>query len=63
FYHFTSFVYETRTTPVFGKFLYRPIAAGVFRTASFMKRLQAGSIHVYIGYIFLTLVLLLMFLR
>lgn len=60
FYHFTSFVYETHTTPVFRKYLYRPLIAGVFRTASSMKRLQAGSIHLYIGYIFVTLVALLM---
>ena len=63
FYHFKSFIYETRTTPVFGKYLYRPLAAGIFRTASSMKRLQAGSIHVYLGYIFVTLVALLVFMR
>jgi hydrogenase-4 component B len=63
FYHFKSFVYETHTTPVFRKYLYRPLAAGIFRTASSMKRLQAGSIHLYIGYIFVTLVALLIFLR
>ena len=63
FYHFKSFVYETHTTPVFRKYLYRPLAAGIFRTASSMKRLQAGSIHLYIGYIFAALVALLIFVR
>jgi hydrogenase-4 component B len=63
FYHFTSFVYETHTTPVFRKYLYRPLVSGVFRTASSMKRLQAGSIHLYIGYIFVTLIALLIFLK
>jgi hydrogenase-4 component B len=62
FYHFKSFVYESHNTPIFGRYLYRPLAAGVFRTASLIKRLQAGSIHLYIGYIFLTLVVILMLL-
>lgn len=63
FYYFKTFLYETDTTPVFRKYLYRPLAAGVFRTAAWIKRLQAGSIHLYIGYIFVTLIALLMVIK
>ena len=60
FYHVTSFAYETRTTPVFKNFIYRPILSLVFRSAKFMRRMQPGSIHLYLSYIFATVVMLLL---
>ncbi|MFA4992014.1 MAG: proton-conducting transporter membrane subunit [Candidatus Omnitrophota bacterium] len=63
FYHVKSFTYETHTTPVFKKYIYDPLIALVFRLAGSMKRIQPGSIHLYLGYIFITLLLLIMFMR
>ncbi len=61
FYHVKTFLYETHTTPVFNKFLYGVILKWIFRSAHFMKKIQPGSIHLYIGYIFLTTILLIIF--
>ncbi len=58
FYHVKSFIYETRTTQVFRKYVYEPLLALVFKSAKSIRRIQPGSIHLYIGYIFITLLLL-----
>ena len=63
FYHVKSFTYETHTTKVFKKYIYDPVIALVFRSAKFMRRIQPGSIHLYISYIFLTALLLIIFMR
>ena len=63
FYHIKSFAYETHTTLVFKKYIYDPAIALVFRLAGSMKRIQPGSIHLYLGYIFITLLLLIIFMR
>jgi hydrogenase-4 component B len=61
FYHVKSFTYETHTTPVFKKYFYDPVLALIFRSAKSMRRLQPGSIHLYLGYIFITVLLLIIF--
>jgi len=61
FYHVKSFTYETHTTKVFKKYIYEPVLVLIFRIANFMRRLQPGSIHLYLGYIFITLLLLIIF--
>jgi hydrogenase-4 component B len=63
FYHVKSFVYETHTTPVFKKYIYEPLLASVFRAAKSMRRIQLGSIHLYLSYIFVTLLLLIIFIN
>jgi len=63
FYHVKSFAYETYTTPVFKRYIYEPLLALVFKTAKSMRRIQLGSIHLYLGYIFITLLLLIAFIR
>jgi len=63
FYHVKSITYETYTTKVFKKYVYEPLLALVFKTAKSMRRLQPGSIHLYLGYIFVTLLLLIIFMR
>jgi len=63
FYHVKSFTYETHTTLVFKKYIYDPAIALVFRLAESMKKIQPGSIHLYLGYIFITLLLLIVFMR
>ena len=61
FYHVKSFTYETHTTKIFKKYFYDPALALVFRSARSMRRLQSGSIHLYLGYIFITVLLLIVF--
>jgi hydrogenase-4 component B len=61
FYHVKSFTYETRTTLVFKKYIYLPILAAVIKSAKFMRRIQPGSIHLYLAYIFVTLLLMIVF--
>ncbi|HOW35671.1 MAG TPA: proton-conducting transporter membrane subunit [Candidatus Omnitrophota bacterium] len=61
FYHVKSFVYETHTTPVFRKYGYAPVLALVFGIAKSMRRIQPGSIHLYLSYIFVTVILLILF--
>lgn len=60
-YHVKSYQYETRTTKIFLEYIYKKIFAGLFRAAGYMKWIQTGSIHLYLGYIFLTVLLLLIF--
>jgi hydrogenase-4 component B len=61
FYHIKSFTYETHTTKVFKKYIYDPVLNSVFRAAKSMRKIQPGSIHLYLGYIFITLLLLIIF--
>ncbi|MBP7216598.1 MAG: hypothetical protein KBA46_04865 [Candidatus Omnitrophica bacterium] len=63
FYHVQSFTYETHTTQVFKKYIYDPMLAMLFKAAKSMRRMQPGSIHLYLGYIFVTLMLLIIFMR
>lgn len=63
FYHVKSFRYETFTTPVFKKYIYQPMLALVFKSAKFIRRLQPGSIHLYLAYIFATLLLVIIFMH
>lgn len=63
FYHVKSFTYETHTTKVFKKYIYDPILALVFKSAKSIRLIQPGSIHLYIGYIFVTVLLLIIFMR
>ena len=61
FYRVKSFSYETHTTQVFKKYIYDPAIALIFRSARLMRRMQPGSIHLYLGYIFAALILLILF--
>ncbi|PIU41634.1 MAG: hypothetical protein COS99_04370 [Candidatus Omnitrophica bacterium CG07_land_8_20_14_0_80_42_15] len=63
FYHVKSFAYETHTTMVFKKYIYEPILGLVFRSAKFMRKIQPGSIHLYLSYIFVTVLILIIFMR
>ncbi|MBI5399054.1 hydrogenase 4 subunit B [Candidatus Saganbacteria bacterium] len=60
-YHVKSFSYETKTTKVFREYLYKTILGGAFGVSRNMRGLQLGSIHIYLGYICLTLLLLIIF--
>jgi hydrogenase-4 component B len=63
YYHVKSFAYETHTTKIFKKFIYDPVIATVLRSARSMRRIQPGSIHLYLSYIFVTLLLLVIFMH
>jgi hydrogenase-4 component B len=63
FYHIRSFAYETHTTPVFKKYIYDPALDLIFRSARYMRRIQPGSIHLYLAYIFCTVLLLIIFMH
>ncbi|MCX5785226.1 MAG: proton-conducting transporter membrane subunit [Elusimicrobia bacterium] len=60
-YHLKYFRYETHTTPFFRTFFYEPAVSASFRLAKTVRKLQPGSIHLYLSYIFATIILLLIF--
>jgi hydrogenase-4 component B len=53
-----SYKYETYTVPIFKKYFYEFMMYTGIRFARYLKRLQLGSIHLYIAYIFITLIAL-----
>jgi hydrogenase-4 component B len=53
--------FESEIEPTFEKRLYAPLQEFIFRFSTRMRTIQAGSIHAYLAYIFVTLVLLLLF--
>jgi hydrogenase-4 component B len=57
-YHVKSFFYETHTTKIFLEYLYKTVLGGVFNTAKYMRGIQTGSVHLYLGYIALTVLVL-----
>lgn len=54
--------YRTSIEPPFERYVYRPLARMVLRTAHGMKVLQAGSLHAYLAYVLVLAVILLMWL-
>jgi hydrogenase-4 component B len=62
-YHVKSLVYETKTKKIFKEYIYGPFLALVFGSGRLMRRSQPGSIHLYLSYIFLTLLVLLLIMR
>jgi hydrogenase-4 component B len=53
--------FESEIEPTFEKRLYAPLQEFIFRFSGRMRTIQAGSIHAYLAYIFVALVLLLLF--
>jgi len=53
--------FESEIDSMFEKRLYAPLQEFIVRFSSRMRTIQAGSIHAYLAYIFVTLVLLLLF--
>jgi hydrogenase-4 component B len=53
--------FEFHIEPVFEKYLYDPIVDVFVGIADRLRILQAGSLHLYLAYIFVTLVILLLF--
>jgi len=53
--------FEFHIEPVFEKYLYTPIVTYCLAAADRFRIIQAGSLHLYLAYIFVTLVVLLLF--
>ena len=53
--------FEFHIEPVFEKYLYQPVVAFALGIADQFRIIQAGSLHLYLAYIFVTLVVLLLF--
>lgn len=62
-YHIKSFEYETNTTKIFKEYLYTAGLNYLLGFAKTFKKVQAGSIHLYISYILITLVLLILLVK
>ena len=60
-YFATNVRFESHIEEVFVKRLYRPLRIWIVRFSRRIRALQAGSIHAYLLYIFITLLLLLIF--
>ena len=60
-YYPSSIHFESGIEPTFEKHLYGPLKDWVFDLSRRMRAIQAGSIHAYLAYIFVTLILLLLF--
>ncbi len=58
FYHVRSFTYETHTTQVFERHFYKPLLKVLYYIAVKFRKIQPGSINLYLLYIFLTVVIL-----
>jgi hydrogenase-4 component B len=57
----TAMRFESEIEPTFEKRLYDPIKEVILAVAGRMRAVQAGSIHAYLAYIFVTLIVLLLF--
>ena len=53
-------LFEFHIEPVFQRYLYDPVITCFSLTADRLRFIQAGSLHLYLTYIFVTLVLLLL---
>jgi len=60
--HYPSAIrFESEIEPTFEKRLYGPLRERIMAAANRMKGIQAGSINLYLAYIFIALILLLLF--
>ena len=60
-YYPTAIRFESEIEPAFERRVYEPLREAVLSIASRMRRVQAGSLHLYLLYVFITLILLLLF--
>jgi hydrogenase-4 component B len=60
-YYPSAIRFESEIEPAFEKHLYYPLRQWIMAVANRMKGIQAGSINLYLTYIFVTLILLLLF--
>jgi len=60
-YYPSAIRFESGIEPTFEKHVYGPLKDWVFALSRRMRAIQAGSIHAYLAYIFVALILLLLF--
>jgi hydrogenase-4 component B len=60
-YYPSAIRFESEIQPTFEKLVYHPLMVWIFGIARRMRAIQAGSIHAYLAYIFITLIALLLF--
>ena len=60
-YYPTAIHFESEIEPAFEKHFYDPFQDWLLRVSRRMRTVQAGSIHAYLAYIFVALILLLLF--
>jgi hydrogenase-4 component B len=60
-YYPKAIYFESEIESTFEKRIYRPLSHGILWAAAKMRWLQSGSIHLYLAYVFVTLILLLLF--
>jgi hydrogenase-4 component B len=60
-YFATDIRFESHIEEVFVEQIYRPLRISILRLSRRIRALQAGNIHAYLSYIFVTLLLLLLF--
>ena len=60
-YFATRIRFESHVEELFEQRIYRPLRILIVRASRRIRAIQAGSIHAYLLYIFLTLILLLLF--
>ena len=53
--------YHVEIEPTFERYVYDPLANGVFRVAERLKIVQAGSLHAYLGYVIVLVLGLVLF--
>jgi hydrogenase-4 component B len=53
--------FESEILPTFETHIYDPVRVGFLAMAERMRKIQTGSVHAYLAYIFVTLILLLIF--
>jgi hydrogenase-4 component B len=53
--------FESEIEPAFETRFYDPLRDAVLRAAAWMRGVQAGSVHLYLAYVFVALILLLLF--
>lgn len=56
-----SISYSSEIAPAFDRYLYKPITDFIHSIAGKVKLLQSGDLHLYLGYMLATLILLLLF--
>ncbi|MEK6694585.1 MAG: hydrogenase 4 subunit B, partial [Nitrospirota bacterium] len=55
--------FETHIEPVFQKYLYDPVVRSLNAVADRLRVVQTGSLQLYLSYIFVTLLILLLWVR
>jgi len=58
-----SMTYVGGITPIFESYLYTPVSNFVLKASDRVRWIHTGNIHVYLAYIFVTLIILIMFFR